>query len=261
MKKQSENKKYIVAIGNNGNKYVLKESVERIPHMTNGNSKTGKCGNFNFPIEYTCNHSCNCYKNKECYACHGCYNFTSNQALYSENYNFYKNASNDEFITFVNWYIETEKLSLVRYFTIGDIPDERFIDCINAIAWYNPNVKFWLYTKKYNLVNNWIDKHGFPEENLTIIFSHWLNDDGTYFPMKNPHNLPTSEFIPLGKEQLAESVTHICPCSNPNVKATCETCDHPCYTLKHGESMALLEHSTKRTKTRDKAIKEAHDRL
>ena len=98
-------------------------------------------------------------------------------------------------------------------------------------------------------------------ENLTIIFSHWLNSDGTYYPMDNRHNLPTSEFIPFGMEKLAEKVTHICPCSDPTVKATCATCDHACYSLKKGESMALLEHSTKATKARDKAIKEAKKAL
>lgn len=253
---------YSVAIGQNGNKYVVKETVSAIPHMSNGNSKTGKCGNFNFPIEYTCSHACECYKSKACYACHGCYNFASNQKLYSENFNFFMNASNDEFIRFVSWCIEKEGLTLVRYFTIGDIPNERFIDCINAIAFYNPNVKFWLYTKKYNLVNSWLATHdrGF-EENLVVIFSHWMNEDGSYFPMKNPYKLPTSEFIPYGREDLAEKVTHVCPCSDPNVKATCETCDHPCYTLKKGESMALLEHSTTRTKERDKAIKAAKNAL
>ena len=73
--------------------------------------------------------------------------------------------------------------------------------------------------------------------------------------------MPTSEFIPLGKEELKDTVTHICPCSDPSVNVTCATCDHPCYTLKQGESMALLEHSTKRTKKRDKEIRTAKKAL
>ena len=62
-----------------------------------------------------------------------------------------------------------------------------------------------------------------------------MNEDGTYFPMNNPYNFPTSEFIPLGKEKLAKHVTHICPCSDPNVVSTCDNCDHPCYELNFGE--------------------------
>ena len=125
------------------------------------------------------------------------------------------------------------------------------------IAIDNPGIKFWSYTKKYSIVNKWINANGDLPENLVIIFSHWMNCDGSYFPMNNPHNLPTSEFIPFGREELKETVTHICPCSDPSVVATCATCDHPCYKLCKGESMALLEHSTKATKQRDKDIKAA----
>ena len=96
---------------------------------------------------------------------------------------------------------------------------------------------------------------------MVIIFSHWMNDDGSYYPMDNPHDLPTSEFIPYGREDLKEKVTHVCPCSDPSVLATCETCDHPCYTLKKGEMMGLLEHSTKQTKQRDKEIRLAKEQL
>ena len=79
--------------------------------------------------------------------------------------------------------------------------------------------------------------------------------------MDNPYNFPTSEFIPFGKEELAKNVTHICPCSDPNVLTTCNTCDHPCYELNFGESMALLEHSTKESKARDKEINAKHKEL
>jgi hypothetical protein len=79
--------------------------------------------------------------------------------------------------------------------------------------------------------------------------------------MDNPYHLPTSEFIPLGREELVKWVTHVCPCSDPNVIAKCENCEHPCYELKHGESMALLEHSTTETRKRDSEIKMAHEEL
>lgn len=151
--------------------------------------------------------------------------------------------------------IDLTGCKLWRYFTCGDIADSRFLQVMVRLAENNPSVKFWSYTKKYEIVNNWIAKNGKLPQNLRIIFSHWLNDDGSYFPMSNPYNLPTSEFIPLGREDLVKTVTHVCPCSDPSVVATCATCDHPCYDLMEGQSMALLEHSTSRTKARDKAIK------
>lgn len=251
---------YEVAIGMNGKKYVKKESVGAVFHMTDGNSKTGRAGNYNLPIEYTCDHNAPCYKEGICYAEGGCYMITSNQAGYSENLNYFNACKDSEFIDSVAWYLVQEKLALHRWFTCGDVPNPRFLHCMVEIANRLPNVKFWCYTKKYALVNGYCDRNGGRSaipSNLKIIFSHWLCDDGHYWPMENPYNFPTSEFIPLGKEELAETVTHICPCSDPTVKATCETCDRPCYDLADGESMALMEHSTKRTKARDKALKEA----
>lgn len=245
--------------GINGKNYVTLSSVpDCFLNVSEGNSKTGeKCINFNFSIESTCDHNCECYKDGICYAESGCYLFSDNQAKYSENIKFFKNTDNETFCKAVQIAIDNYKYNLFRFFTCGDIPNKRFIDCMVKIAKDNPGIKFWSYTKKYNIVNNWIDENGLLPDNLVIIFSHWMNKDGTYFEMNNKHNLPTSEFIPFGKEHLAEIVTHICPCSDPSIKATCATCDHPCYKLNKGESMALLEHSTKQTKERDKTIKAA----
>lgn len=253
-----------LAIGNNGKTFVTKESVEAIFHNTIGNEKVGnKVGTYNVAIEYTCTHACECYKNKTCYACNGCYNFPSNQADYTENYKYFITSTSEEFIANVCKVIEDNKLTLYRYFTCGDIINGRFFECMVEIARRNPSVRFWAYTKKYHIVNAYCDNNGLSAipENLVIIFSHWLNNDGTYFPMNNKYNFPTSEFIPIGQEELAKTVTHICPCSDQTVNATCATCEHACYTLKHGQSMALLEHSTSATRERDKTIKQAKKAL
>ncbi len=260
MTSAAKTRPYIVAVGSNGKKYVKKESVDAIFHMTDGNSKTGRCGNYNLPIEYTCDHNAPCYKDGVCYAENGCYMFASNQAGYSENLNYFNACTDKEFADSVAWYLMKEKLSLHRWFTCGDIPNARFLSCMCMIAEMMPNVEFWSYTKKYRLVNQFCDDNGGRSaipSNLKIIFSHWMNDDGSYYPMDNPYNFPASEFIPLGREDLAATVTHICPCSDPTVTATCATCDRPCYRLADGESMALMEHSTNRTKDRDKALREA----
>ena len=252
--------------GANGMVYYPKElTTDRFIHIVKGNTKTGdEVGNFNLPIEYTCDHRCECYKDKKCYACGGCYNYSTNQVTYTQNYNFIRSDRYDfeDIIKVFSTVIHAENFKLFRYFTCGDIPNKRFFEIMVEIAYQNPTVKFWAYTKKYYIVNEYL-KHfdNVLPENLIIVYSHWLNDDGTYFPMDNPYNMPTSEFIPLNKEYLAKLVTHVCPCSDPTVIATCATCDHACYTLKRGESMALLEHSTGRTMKRDREIKAAKKAL
>ena len=254
---------YNVEKGKNGKNYVTLDSVRLdVLNVSGGNSKTGeKVVNFNLPVELTCSHACECYRDGICYACSGCYLFGSNQKLYAENLQFFRNHTPEEFIAGIQLAIDTMGYTLFRWFTCGDIVNPVFLSCMVEVARNNPGVRFWSYTKKYSIVNRWIAENGQLPDNLVIIFSHWLNKDGTYYPMSNPYNLPTSEFIPFGREELKEQVTHVCPCSDPTVKATCATCDHPCYTLKNGESMALLEHSTAQTKERDKAIRQAKERL
>lgn len=254
---------YTIAIDNsNGHKYVTLESVKPTNNVSNGNSKVGKVGCYNLPIKYTCV-MCECRLDGICYALDGCYNFASNQATYSENLAFYKSVSSDVFIETMVKTISENGWNLFRYFTCGDIPDIRFVKCIIEIAKRCENVTFWLYTKKYGIVNFHVSEHGLESipKNLTIIFSHWRNKDGSYFPMNNPYNFPTSEFIPIGEEHLLENVHHVCPCSDPDVLTTCDTCEHPCYKLEHGQSMALMEHSTKETKERDREVKKAHDAI
>lgn len=240
-------------------------------HIVIGNKKVGKhVMTFSFPTWYSCNHNCECFTGTAehkpaCYAMQGCYNFLSVQFAHAENYKFFMDNTSRAFCDAVNAEIKRHKRSCnkFRWFTAGDILNRRFLDCMVTTARENPGVKFWTYTKKYATVNKWIDDNGLAAmpRNLTIIYSHWLNDDGSYFPMENPYHLPVSEFIPKGKEQLAEKVTFVCPCSSPDVVASCETCEHCCADLKRGQSQALLEHSTERTKERDKEIAAAHKRL
>ncbi len=254
---------YEIRIGENGYKFVTLNSVDAAFHMSEGNSKVGKTACYNFPIEYTCSHKCECYKAGLCYACGGCYQYGSNQQRYSENYKFF--LENDESVVAaaIVEYIKEKGYKYCRYFTCGDIPNSKFIRIMIKVALALPEIKFWAYTKKYNLVNRFVAENGLSAipENLVIIFSHWLNRDGTYYNMVNPYKFPTSEFIPIGKEELVNNVTFVCPCSDSSVKSTCATCEHGCYNLKMGQSMALLEHSTKETRKRDMAIKAAKNLL
>ena len=253
-----------VKVGENGFKYVLIGSVViNHLHISLENGKTGKVFAWNFPIEYTCKHDCACYKNKNCYACGGCYTFHSNQAKYTENLAFFLNHSTTEIVNALQFILDNNpSIKLFRAFTCGDIPNAKFIDVMRILAGKNQHIRFWFYTKKYDLVNHYTERNGYINtRNLKCIFSHWMNDDGSYYPMNNPYGYPTSEFVPLGREDLIPANAHICPCSDPNVATTCQHCENPCYELEDGQAMVLKEHSTKRTKERDKKIALAHKRI
>ena len=227
-----------------------------------GNDKTGHgviC--FNVSAWHTCKHDCECFKNGTCYACGGCYQFPDNMKKYAENAAFIYSHTPQEIADAIAAQIPANA-KLFRWHTIGDFIPSSFEAAI-ILARQFPNIRFWAYTKKYHIVNAYCDRYGKEAipGNLTILFSEWRNADGTFYPMDNRFNFPVSRFIPLGCEEEAASVTHICPCSDPTVLTTCKECEHACYTLKEGESMALLEHSTKRTKERDRKVKAAHKEL
>lgn len=251
---------YALEIGENGFRYVTLESVgdDALSLPYGSNSKVGKAMTLSFPIEYTCDHRCECYREKKCYGCGGCYLFGSNQEKYTRNLKFYLNQGGRAFIAAVVDAITDGKVKRFRYFGVGDIPNYDFVGVMVEIARQCPGVEFWGYTKKYRLVNRWIDENGELPENLCIIFSHWMNEDGTFFPMENPHNMPRSEFVPFGMEDTIDlEHGHVCPCSDPDFIGTCADCEHPCSRLKKGEAMYLKEHSTAATKERDAALRAA----
>jgi len=263
-------KKYVIKRNEElGFKFVSLDSVvsDKFNYSV-GNSKLGqkKVLNYGLSIQHTCAGDAPCKQKGKCYGTGGCFQFGSNLQRVAENTAFVLvNRKHIENIVavFQAMINENPKIKYFRHFEIGDIPYIEYINAMVQIAVENPDVTFWCYTKKYALVNAWIDQNGLDAmpSNLTIIFSHWRNDDGSYYPMDNRYDFPTSEYIPLGQEHLTETVTHVCPCSDPNVLSNCVNCDKPCFELKHGESMALLEHSTVRTRERDRRVKAAHKAL
>ena len=142
---------YVVKVGENGCKFVdLKSVVNFILHITyGGNTKTGVVMAFNFPIEFSCHHGCECYNKKKCYACGGHYAHASNQAGYMENLAYFLTHTSEEFIEYVVNDIRVNGTSrLFRWFTCGDILNERFLYCMCEVAKRLRHIKFWTYTKK-----------------------------------------------------------------------------------------------------------------
>lgn len=250
---------YETGIGQNGMKIVKPESTPGNElHYTIENSKLGLCLNIGFSIENTCMHNCECYSEKLCYGCHGCFTFGSNLAFAANNYRFIKTHTKAEIVEEFKRIIDGNPyITDFRYFEIGDIPNREFLEIMIETCKYGKAIEFWAYTKKYHIVNRYVDDMGLNAipKNLVIVFSHWKNRDGSYYPMKNPYKFPTSEFLPVGSENESVNYTHVCPCSNPDYIGHCTNgCDHPCKRLKHGESMVLLEHSTSASAKRDKEL-------
>lgn len=151
-------------------------------NMSNHNSKTGvACLNLAFPV-CTCRNDAPCKAG--CYANKGRQTMSNVQGAYYRNLRLY-NDDPDNFFEQIYCKIKFSGLPMVRWFDSGDIPDNDFFEKLVELCKRTPNVKHMAFTKKYELVNDWIDINGKLPDNLNIIFSAWHK----IWEVPNPHNL------------------------------------------------------------------------
>lgn len=188
-------------------------------HMTTKNSKTG-CGviDLAFPV-ITCREDAPCKKGG-CYCCKGTQVMATVQGAYYRNYRLY----HEDPVDFWNqvWFkLAHCGLLRCRYFDCGDCPDYAFVEGMVATAKKFPEMKFMAFTKKYFLVNQWIDNNGNLPDNLNIIFSAWDKD----WEVLNPHHLPVAyvDFKDSKKTPVLPEKYQTCP-NQKDKTITCSMC-------------------------------------
>lgn len=151
----------------------------------NNNRKLGKaCLSVPFPVT-VCNPEAPCFQ--KCYAQHGCQGFANVQGAYYRNLRLYNNNA-DDFFEQLHYKIKWSGLPMVRFFDSGDYPDAEFLHRSVELAKQFPNVKFMAFTKKYHLVNEYLDNGGKLPDNYNIVFSAW----DALWDVPNIHGLPVA---------------------------------------------------------------------
>ena len=120
-----------------------------------------------------------------------------------------------------------------RWHVSGDIVDRRYFEMMCRIAIKLPRTQFLAFTKKYDLINEYLATDNKIPNNLHILFSSWPN-----YNMNNPYNLPVA-YISF-KNGICEAPTDACECSGH-----CEDCAYAgknCWVLEKGQSVVLKEH-------------------
>lgn len=120
-----------------------------------------------------------------------------------------------------------------RWHVSGDIVDRRYFEMMCRIAIKLPRTQFLAFTKKYDLINEYLAADNKIPNNLHILFSSWPN-----YNMNNPYNLPVA-YISF-KNGICEAPTDACECSGH-----CEDCAYAgknCWVLEKGQSVVLKEH-------------------
>lgn len=225
--------------------------------LSDGNQKTGPCKTFNTRAGICggCNPAAPCLVNGICYALYGNFKYDNVKCRLSENMAAYK-ADPDQFERDVmdqtNGY-----MGFFRWFSSGDIPDFAFLEMMARIAEARPDVRFLAFTKKYSLVNAYLDQveeyleceEGFTSapvtlpDNLVIVFSYWQG-----WPCDNPHNLPAALVILKGPKQGKGRKRDLIPDPRliPSAFACtgrCMPCNHLCWYLKAGQQICFTEHN------------------
>ena len=194
--------------------------------VTFNNSKLGRAiASVNMPVIITCRPDAPCKDG--CYAKRGNWLFQNVKNSLQSNLDAYKNDPQRFFNSVLD---QTALVKYCRWFSSGDIPDADFFVGMCKVARKNKDTKYLCFTKKYEIVNNFLDAgHRIPK-NLSVVFSAWSN----WIP-KNPYNLPMTYVYGNGfaNELIPDNAI---PCIGK-----CYQCQ-ACWQLKKGQSVFFKKH-------------------
>lgn len=195
------------------------------------NAKLGdKIPSLNLPPILTCRADAPC--KKSCYALKGnwCYknvkeSLKHNLDLFIQNPKKFFNS----IIDFLN--NDDVVFKFFRWFSAGDIVNDEFFEGIIKVAKKCKNTKFLCFTKKFDIVNRWLDKNKVLPKNLNVVFSGWDEN----FKIDNPYNLPTT-YVYFPKQKNKHIPEFAIPC-----KGSCKSCKS-CWILKLHQSVYFNKH-------------------
>ena len=197
-------------------------------HVGNHNSKLGaNIPSINLPAGKTCRPDAPCFK--DCYAKKGRWLFKNVQKSLAENLEAYKQDPDGYFDEIAT---KTRLARYVRWHSSGDIVDDAYLTGMCKVARKNPNTDYLAFTKKFDIVNAYVDVgHRIPR-NLHIVFSGWDN----LFPVDNPHNFPTTWVFFKETVRNSRIPETAIPC-----KGKCYEC-LACWQLRNGQSVYFHKH-------------------
>lgn len=120
-----------------------------------------------------------------------------------------------------------------RWHIGGDILSAEYLAGMIRTAQENPQTLFLAFTKRYDLINAYLDSGAELPSNLQVIFSDWPGAK-----MNNPYNMPTSSPIFADGTRAGSADAITCPgdCSN------CAVMGSGCWTLKRGQCVIFPAH-------------------
>lgn len=208
----------------------MKNQNQVYPKISTKNKKLGECiPTINLPAGASCREDAPCYK--YCYAKHGKMAMKNPKECYQKNLDSYIKCP-DAFFGIIDATLNMIPYKYFRYHSAGDIPDEKYLDLMCKLARKHKETQFLCFTKKYEIVNNYLDNHKKPK-NLVLVLSNWGD-----WVCPNPHKLPTA-WVDLKNQ------TCLIPSDANHCSGYCGDCvntDGSCWKLKKGESIVFKQH-------------------
>lgn len=207
--------------------------MSHLVHVSTSVSKLGaSIPTVNLPPIVTCRPNAPCAKctaeGGGCYALKGHFTLPNVKKSLNENLLAYKENPK----LYFSMIAESFKMfNYARFHSSGDLVDMDYLKGMCWVARKCPNTKILCFTKKFELVNQFLaEKHKIPK-NLVIVFSSWDN-----FIPENPYNLPMTyvEFKDKSRN------THI-PQDSIKCTGSCPKC-LGCFHLKKGGSVVFKKH-------------------
>ena len=197
--------------------------------ITVSNTKLGgHIAQLNFPPGATCRPDAPC--KKDCYARR--HHFQMQPILHSmqDKLDFYM-RNPEGFFKCLDYELTMIPYRFMRYFSSGDIVDDVFFFGMVKLAKQHPGTKFLCFTKKYELVNDYLYSGKKIPCNLIVVFSNW----GEWI-CKNPFNLPMA-WVMLRDAYIPDNARHckgFCP--------ECITTSEDCWNMAAGDNVKFRKH-------------------
>lgn len=197
--------------------------------ISSGNSKMGPIPSVSLPAGITCDKNAPCFN--LCYANKIARFRKAVKNSYDKNYDVLKRSPEDywtqvKYVMFTNTHF--------RFHVSGDIPDEEYLINMVSACRMNSHCDAMCFTKKYEIVNKYIEDGNQIPNNLHIIFSAWPG-----FEMKNPNKFPEAHVL-FNDGSCGTDVKKSVMCSGNCTD--CAITGAGCWTLKKGQNVVLKQH-------------------
>ena len=202
----------------------------KVKISTTNTKLSGQIPSVNLPPIQTCRHDAPC--KHLCYARKGNFTFPNVKESHVNNLACFIHDSKKYFDDIIEYLNGLVSYRYFRYHSSGDIVNEEYLEGMIRVAKKCKTVKFLCFTKKFELVNNYLANGGKIPSNLHIVFSAWDKD----FKVDNPFNLPMTYVDFKDASQNPKIPELAIPCIGK-----CYECQ-ACWSLKKGQSVVFHQH-------------------